>query len=212
MNNKLRSYVSQNSNCLSTMIKGFSMNKTTKAFSLAVAMFAIVGMSGALGSPVLADPAPEGTKKVYQFNMIAKPNSYEGNCGNGDRVFIDADDRSSVLRISYGEEWNITDCNATSDRRGQLEVAETGTYVVYAIAHGKPGTGIDVCVDWEETVEEEGDFLCEIGNFDVKRTTSKSQMKFIHDDFWDPDYDDILWEIDSTGQAKIQFRIYQVLP
>lgn len=211
MENKIRSYVSQNSNSLHAMIKVPSMNKTFKMTSLAVTMFALAGMMGGFGTQVFADPAPDGTKKVYQFNMIAKPNSYEGNCGNGDRVFIDADDRSSVLRISYGEEWNITDCNATNDRRGQLEVAETGEYLVYAIAHGKPGTGIDVCVDWEEDVDSDG-FLCQIGSFDVKRTTSKPQMKFIHDDFWDPDYDDILWEIDSTGQAKIQFRIYQVLP
>ena len=57
---------------------------------MAVVMFAIVGMSGALGTQVFADPAPDGTKKVYQFNIIAKPNSFEGNCGNGDRVFTAA--------------------------------------------------------------------------------------------------------------------------
>ncbi len=213
MNNKLRSYVSQNSNSLSIMIKRSSMNKTFKMTSLAVTMFALVGMMGGLGTQVFADPAPDGYKKVYQFNMIAKPNSFEGNCGNGDRLFIDANDKSSVLRITYGEEWNITDCNATSDRRGVLEVAEIGEYVVYAIAHGKPGTGIDVCVDYESDFQDaDADgILCEIGSFDIKRENGKSQMKLINADFFSPDLEDILWDIDSTGAPKIQFRIYQVL-
>jgi len=214
MKTKQRSLVALNSNSLNAMIKRSSMNKTFKMTSLAITMFALVGMMGGLGTQVFADPAPDGTKKVYQFNMIAKPNSFEGNCGNGDRLFIDANDRSSVLKITYGEEWNITDCNATSDRRGILEVAETGEYVVYAIAHGKPGTGIDVCVDYESEFQDaDGDLLlCEIGSFDIKRENGKSQMKLINADFFNPDLEDILWDIDSTGAPKIQFRIYQVLP
>ncbi len=190
------------------------MKTTIKTTSLAITMFALVGMMGGLGTQVFADPAPDGTKKVYQFNMIAKPNSYEGNCGNGDRLFIDANDKSSVLRITYGEKWNITDCNATKDRKGTLEVAETGQYVVYAIAHGKPGTSIDVCVDYESDFQDaDGDtILCEIGSFDIKREKGKSQMKLINADFFSPDLEDILWDIDSTGAPKIQFRIYQVLP
>ena len=67
------------------------MNKTTKTLSLTVAMFAIVGMVGVFSnSQVFADPAPEGTKKVYQFNIIARPNPYNGNCGEGDRIFVEA--------------------------------------------------------------------------------------------------------------------------
>jgi len=206
--------VSKNSNSLNSMIKRSSMNKIIKTTSLAITMFALVGMMGGLGTTVFADPAPDGTKKVYQFNMIAKPNSYEGNCGNGDRLFIDANDKSSVLRITYGEEWNITDCNATKDRQGTLEVAETGEYVVYAIAHGKPGTSIDVCVDYESEFKDADvdELLCEIGTFDIKREKGKSQMKLINADFFNPDLEDILWDIDSTGAPKIQFRVYQVLP
>lgn len=187
------------------------MNKTTKAFSFAVAMFAIVGMSGAFGNPAFADPAPDGTKKVYQFNMIAKPNSFEGNCGNGDRLFVDANDKSSQLKIEGGDEWNITDCNATSDRRGVLEIDEVGDYVVYAIAHGKPGTGIDVCADYISEYDGDND-LCEVGTFSISRDTGKSQMKLVPSDLFDTSLEDIIWDIDSTGAPKIQFRVFQVLP
>jgi len=187
------------------------MNKTTKALSIAIAMFAIVGMSGALGSPVFADPAPDGTKKVYQFNLIAKPNSYEGNCGNGDRIFIDADDRSSKLRITENGSWNVLDCNATSDRVAMLGIDGEGDYIVYAIAHGKPGTGISVCADYLSDYEGDGD-LCEVGSFSISREGGKSQMNLVPSELFDIELEDIIWDIDSTGAPKIQFRVYQVLP
>src|SRR3970040_3175748 len=123
------------------------MNTITKTLFLSVAMFAIVGMMGFTKS-ALAVPQPEpGNTKVYQFNMIARPNNYEGGCGDGDRIFIDANDSSSQVRIYEGDEWNVTDCNATSDRRADLEVDGTGTFIVYAIAHGKPGTAFKICAD-----------------------------------------------------------------
>lgn len=185
------------------------MNKITKAFSMAVVMFAIVGMSGALGTQVFADPAPDGTKKVYQFNIIAKPNSFEGNCGNGDRVFIDANDKSSRLQIHGGDEWNVTDCNATSDRTAVLEIEEAGDYVVYAIAHGKPGTQLDVCADYISGDLE--DDLCEVGTFSIKRDTGKSQMKLVPSELFDTSLEDIIWDLDATGAPKVQLRVFQVL-
>ncbi len=176
---------------------------------MAVVMFAIVGMSGALGTQVFADPAPDGTKKVYQFNIIAKPNSFEGNCGNGDRVFIDANDKSSRLQIHGGDEWNVTDCNATSDRTAVLEIEEAGDYVVYAIAHGKPGTQLDVCADYISGDLE--DDLCEVGTFSIKRDTGKSQMKLVPSELFDTSLEDIIWDLDATGAPKVQLRVFQVL-
>ena len=187
-----------------------SMNNKAKMFSLGLALFAMVGMIGGLGSQVFADPAPADTKKVYQFNMIAKPNSYEGNCGNGDRIFIDADDKSSRLQITENGEWNVLDCNATSDRTAMLGIDGEGDYVVYAIAHGKPGTGIDVCADYISEYDGDGD-LCEVGTFSISREGGKSQMKLVPSELFDISLEDIIWDIDSTGAPKIQFRVYQIL-
>jgi hypothetical protein len=186
------------------------MNKTTKVLSMAVAMFALVGMIGGIGSQVFADPAPDGTKKVYQFNMIAKPNSFEGNCGNGDRIFIDTDDRSSRLQITENGEWDVLDCNATSDQTAKLGIDGAGDYILYAIAHGKPGTGIDVCADYISEYDGDGD-LCEVGTFSIKRDGGKSQMKLVPSELFDISLEDVIWDIDSTGAPKIQFRVYQVL-
>jgi len=184
------------------------MNTTTKTIFLSVAMFAIVGMMGFTTS-ALAVPQPEpGNTKVYQFNMIARPNNYEGGCGDGDRIFIDANDSSSQVRIYEGDEWNVTDCNATSDRRADLEVDGTGTFIVYAIAHGKPGTSISICADYISAYDGDGN-LCEIGTFSISREGGKSQFKVVPSELFDASLEDIIWDVDATGQAKVQFRVYQ---
>ena len=193
-----------------------SMNKTTKTLSLAVAMFAIVGMVGVFSnSQVFADPAPEGTEKVYQFNLIARPNTYDGGCGEGNRMFVEADARHAHVAIVGGSEWNVTDCNATSGNKGELTVDGTGTFAVYAIAHGKPGTGLDICADLRSVHDEDelaGDeHECLVGTFDIKREKGKSHMKLVPAALFDTSLEDVIWSLDVHGNAKIQFRVYEVL-
>ena len=185
------------------------MQQKAKILSLAVAMFAIVGMMGFTTS-ALAVPQPEpGNTKVYQFNLIARPNNYDGGCGEGNRIFVNADDTSSQIRVWEGTQWNITDCNATDDRRGALEVDGTGTFIVYAIAHGKPGTSISICADYISEYDGDGD-LCEVGTFSITREGGKSQFKLVPAELFDAELEDIIWDVDATGQAKVQFRVYKI--
>lgn len=193
-----------------------SMNKTTKVLSIGIAMFAIVGLMGVLNNnQVFADPAPEGTKKVYQFNMIARPNSYDGGCGEGNRMFVEADARHAHVVITGGSEWNVTDCNATSGNKGELTVDGTGTFAVYAIAHGKPNTGLDICADSRSVHEEDemaGDeHECLMGTFEIKREGGKSNMKLVPSSLFDTSLEDVIWSLDVYGNAKVQFRVYEVL-
>lgn len=188
------------------------MTKNLKAISTAIAMFAVVGMMTGSGFYAFADPAPEGTQKVYQFNLIAKPNSYEGNCGEGNRIFVDADDRSSKIKVTDDAQpgtWNVVDCNATSDRTAVLNV-DVGNYVVYAIAHGKPGTSLSICADYISAYDGDND-LCEVGTFSITREGGKSAMTIMPNTLFDPTLEDIIWDVDATGQAKVQFRVFQVL-
>lgn len=151
------------------------MQKTTKAIFLGVAMFAIVGTIGFTTSAMAAPQPLPGKDKVYQFNMIARPNNYDGSCGEGNRIFVNADDSSSRIRVTddpITNQWNILDCNAIDDRMAVLEV-ETGIYAVYAVAHGKPQTGIDICATWESDYEGDGS-LCNVGTFDIKRIGGQS--------------------------------------
>jgi len=190
------------------------MNKVSKSIFFAIAMFAVVGMMGFTTS-AFAAPQPEpGKNKVFQFNLIARPNNYDGGCGEGNRIFVNADDSSSRIRVTDDpdtNQWNILDCNATDDRTALIEVDETGDYIVYAIAHGKPGTGISICADYVSEYDGDGD-LCEVGTFSINRDGAKSQFKLVPSELFDPTLEDIIWDVDSTGQAKIQFRVYEVTP
>lgn len=174
-------------------------------------MFAIIGMMG-FSTAAFAVPQPEpGINKVYQFNLIARPNNYDGGCGEGNRIFVNADDSSSQIRVTETNQWNIADCNATDDRKGVLEVDGTGTYKVYAIAHGKPGTEISICADYLSGYDGDGD-LCEVGTFSISREGGKSSFKLVPSELFDASLEDIIWDVDATGQAKVQFRVYEVTP
>ena len=196
------------------------MNKTTKTLSLAVAMFAMVGMIGVFSnSQVFADPAPEGTKKVFQFNIIARPNPYTGNCGEGDRIFVEAGAKGlkhAHINIVEAGEWDVSDCNATGHHRGELTFDGTGTFEVYAISHGKPGTSIDICLSDRPTHDAEGEdgtvpfdeHECLIDVVTIKRESGKSSFSA---DLRALFLDDSVWSLDVNGNAKIQFRVYKVL-
>jgi len=196
------------------------MNKTTKTLSLAVATFAIVGMVGVFSnSQVFADPAPPGTEKVYQFNIIARPNPYTGNCGEGDRIFVEAGAKGlkhAHINILEAGEWDVSDCNATGNNRGELHFDGTGTFQVFAISHGKPGTSIDICMQLRAVHDPEGgdgtvpfnDHECLVGVIEIKRDAGKSRFSV---DLRALFLDDSVWSLDVNGNAKIQFRIYEVI-
>ncbi len=191
------------------------MRKKLTTLSFTVAMFAVVGMMGVFGNQVFADPAPEGTQKVYQFNLNARPNEFTGNCGEGNRMFVEADARHAHIDIVGGTEWNVTDCNATGKNHGELTVDGTGTFAVYAIAHGKPDTGLDICADLRSVHDEDEELgeehECLIGTFDIKRENGKSHMKLVPSALFDTSLEDVIWSVDVNGKAKIQFRVYQVI-
>lgn len=191
------------------------MRKNQKTLSITVTMFVIVGMMGIFGNQSFADPAPDDTKKVYQFNLIARPNEFTGNCGSGDRLFVEADARHAHIDVVGGSQWDVTDCNATGSNHGELTVDGTGTFAVYAIAHGKPGTGLDICADLR-SVHDEDEALgeeheCLVGTFDIKRENGKSKMMLVPSELFDTSLEDVIWSIDANGNAKVQFRVYEVL-
>jgi len=186
------------------------MQNKFKVLSFAIAMFAIVGGMSFTTAHAVPQPEP-GNTKAYQFNLIARPNDYDGGCGDGNRIFVNADDSSSQIKVFEGSTWNVTDCNATNDRRASLEVDGVGTYKVYAIAHGKPGTGISICADYLSQYDGDGD-LCEVGNFSINRDGGKSGFKLVPSALFDASNEDIIWDVDATGQTKIQFRVYEVTP
>lgn len=190
-----------------------AMKTTTKILSISFAMFAMIGMMGIFPAQVFAAPpgvGDEAGKKVYQFMMIGRPNPFNGDCGEGNRVFVEADDPHAHMVITDGDSWNVTDCNGTDGHRAELTTADAGQYVIYAVAKGKPGTGISVCADYLETHDSEGD-LCEIGTFEIRKDGGKTNFNLVPAKYFDASLEDLIWSIDVDGQAKIQFRVYELI-
>jgi len=195
------------------MRKVFGMNKTQKTLSLAVAMFAIVGMMGVFSNPeAFANPKTEdGTKiegkKVFNWMLIGRPNSYDGGCGEGNRIFVDADSKRESIRVVDADKWNVAQCNGTGNNQAVIESADVGSYTVYAVAKGKPGTGVKLSCD---TVDAEtGVQLCLVTDFEIKKDGVKTQFKIVPSQLFDAELEDIIWTVDVNGQAKIQFRVYE---
>ena len=193
------------------------MKGKKKTISLAVTMFALVGLISVVNSQAFANPPdiPKDEKKVYQWMLIGRPNAFNGECGEGNRIFVEADDNHAHLVIVDGNSWDIKNCNGTGSNRAVLQSAEAGSYKIYASAKGKPGTGLNsVCVDTvflhdNGTPEDESDDVhdCLIGSFDIKREGGKSNFKLMPSKYFDASLEEIIWSMDVNGQAKIQFRV-----
>lgn len=187
------------------------MNKTTKTLSLTIAMFAIVGMMGvfsneeAFANPKTEDGNKIQGKKVFGWMLIGRPNNYDGGCGEGNRIFVDANSNRESIKVVDGEKWNISQCNGTSGNQAIIESTDVGSYTVYAVAKGKPGTGVDLSCYVED---EQGNVLCDIASFEIRKDGGKTQFKVVPSELFDASLEDIIWNVDVDGQAKIQFRVY----
>jgi hypothetical protein len=219
---KERSLVSKNSNSLNSMIKRSSLNRTQKTLSLAVATFAIVGMIGVLNNTqVFADPAPTGYQKVYQFNMIDRPNDYTGGCGDGNRLFVNhEDDKHAHVDIINSNFWDVTDCNATGGHHGEITFDGTGTYLVGVKMVGKPDTSFRICTtndrlpvgddpahDDTESIDEHDCILDVV----IVREKGKPKIKIDLQALFDPALTNEIWSVESNGQAKAQFIVYKLI-
>ena len=210
---KQRSFVSLNSNSLNAMIKRTPMNKTTRTLGAVVAIFAIAGLVGGFSNTlVFADPAPAGYQKVFQFNMIDRPNDYSGNCGDGNRLFVNhEDDKHAHVDIINGNFWDVTDCNATGGNHGEITFDGTGTYLVGVKMIGKPDTSFHICVTDDREIDGEDpahDDNAGIDDHDcildevIVREKGKPKIRFDLQGLFDPSISNEIWSVDSTGRKR----------
>jgi len=152
---------------------------------------------------------PAGDKLEFKFNLIGRPNDYPGECGNGNRVFVNRDANQEKLIVVNGPAWDILDCDATGNSIASLQSAELGTFDVYARILGKPGGHLSICADVLVDVNTQ-EFLCALGTFTLDRSGGKSVFKLVPDKLFDASLFDIIWTIDTNSDFRIaQFRIYR---
>src|SRR5262249_53008834 len=97
---------------------------------IAAVMCGLVAANLAHSAPA---PIPEGSKLVYNFNVLGYPagQTYTGGCGNGHRIFVNREANKAQVLIQNGTSWDILDCNATADHQAVLQTSEPGLYDVY---------------------------------------------------------------------------------
>ena len=163
---------------------------------------------GAHAAPPGVEP---GLKKVFQFNLIGRPNAFNGSCGGGSRMWVERDDHHAHIEIHDEDAgWYIEDCDATGGNRGVLVTDEVGDYVVYARILGKPGGKIDICADTLAD-HDAGEELCEVGTFSLNREGGKSQFSVAPSALFDAELEDLIWSIDVNKDYRIsQFRVYKL--
>ncbi len=195
------------------------MRKNQKKLSLSLAFFALAGlMISFTPNQVYADPAPDGYEKVWQFNMIARPNDFKGNCGNGDRLFVNPEENKHAhVDIINSNFWDVTDCNATGGNHGEVTFDGTGTYKVAVITMGQPGTSFRICTSDDKSSHDDSlpfdddEHLCIIDEV-IVREKGKPKIRFDLQGLFDPALVDEIWSVGPDGQAKIRFVVYKALP
>jgi hypothetical protein len=184
----------------------FNMRKLTF-----LVLCATLAVGVAANATALPQNIPAGSKLVFKWNMIGYPagQTYNGNCGNGDRLFVNRDASKAQVLVTNGTSWAITDCNATATNRGTITTAQAGLYDIYARILGKPGGHINICA---QTLVDftSGDTLCLLGTIDLTRAKGQSKFELEPSSMFDASLQDILWTVDTNPAFRIvQFRVYQ---
>ena len=174
----------------------------------AIALVVLVASAAA----VQANPKdiPAGSKLVYNFNVIGHPGSYDGNCGNGHRIFVNRGaNNAQVLIQNSATGWSVVDCNATADHRAVLATNQAGLYDVYVRILGKPGGHINICADTYADFLS-GETLCLLGTIDLTREKGQSKFTLAPNAMFDASLEDLIWLVDTNSDYRIaQFRVYQ---
>lgn len=155
---------------------------------------------------------PGGAKKVFSFNVLGYPanKSYQGDCGEGHRIFVNRDIKSAQIRVTNSAtgNWSIVDCNATADHQAVLETSNATVLDVYVRILGKPGGNIKICANTVEDFEA-GETLCLLGSIDLTRG-KQSKFSIAPASMFDASLEDLMWSVDTNADFRIaQFRVYQ---
>lgn len=190
------------------------MKKLFFAATAAFVLFAVTSPSAQKG--IKGDP--EIGRKLWSFNMLVRPNSWDdsGNACNGSRIFYGSDSGGVggtlnwTLDPNAAQNFQITDCNGT-DGQAAVTVDENQGNVIVAIRLVGPrkSTLSIACTSVNPNIAE-GEELCVQDQFNLDRN-SKAFTKVMKN-IADNEFENVLWTFDTTGTWKIfQVRVYQYI-
>ena len=188
-------------------MRHFSSTKRLFPVRLAAALCVVALAGSANAGP---NPIPAGSKLVFNFNVLGYPagQSYDGNCGNGHRIFVNREASKAHVLVQNGTNWSVVDCNATADHQAVLQSNQVGLYDIYMRILGKPGGHFFAC---GQTVTDfaSGDTLCLLGTIDLTRSSGQSKFQLAPSAMFDASLEDLIWTVDTNTNFRIvQFRVY----
>jgi hypothetical protein len=179
--------------------------------TLIIALCSFLALSAAAASANPA-PIPNGSKLVFNFNVIGFPigKGYQGDCGQGHRIFVNRDAKGAQVRVENSETgWSVVDCNATADHQAVLATNQAGIYDIYVRILGKPGGTFKACAN-TMTDFLAGETLCLLGSIDLTRGKGQSKFSIAPSSMFDASLEDLMWTVDTNRDFRIaQFRVYQ---
>jgi len=206
------------------------MNTTTKILSLAIAMFAIVGMMGFNNQALAGNGAPSGPH--YNLNIIGVPKGKTADMtgSQGHTIFVPLDGRCRI-NLTEGD-YEVRDRNCTDGPalfalpNPDLNNDGITAYSVYARALGKPGgsSTTTTCFDDAGTT----DTYCSIYQMVLVRDTGKSsftnvskELLYVYVDtngdgtveripLFSDAADAYFWDYDNRGLKLAQLRFYEI--
>ena len=187
--------------------------------SIFAALFALLFV---VSAPVSAAPKgeardPDVGKKLYQFNVLAKPNAWVADnttCpNNGSRIFFQEDGDNTLGTLHWtldpaaNQDFNITDCNGTVDGDGDIVADESiNFWVMIKLVGPKTSTLTNVCTDVIDVIGV--DDLCLLNGQPVhlsRNATTKIMQNVAENEF-----EEVLWQF--SGDWKIfQVLIYEAI-
>jgi hypothetical protein len=160
---------------------------------------------------------PNVGKKLYQFNVLAKPNAWvadDTTCpNNGSRIFFQEDGDNTLGTLHWyldptaNQDFNITDCNGTVDGDGTIVADESiNFWVMIKLVGPKTSTLTNVCTDVIDVIGV--DDLCLLNGTPVhlnRNSTTKIMQNVAENQF-----EEVLWQF--SGDWKIfQVLIYEAI-
>ena len=166
--------------------------------------------------PGLRDP--EVGKKLWNFNVLVKPNGWidTGNACNGARILFDEDPGGGVsgtilwvLDPNAQRNFRITDCNGTDGAASVLVDENQGNVIVAIRVLGPQTSNLKfACTEVNPNVAP-GEDLCVIDEVNLNK--SKSFTKVLKN-IAEGEYEEVLWTFDPTGTWKIfQVFVYEYI-
>jgi len=171
-----------------------------------------------VAAPVSAKPQgdardPDVGKKLWNFNVIATPNGTwvedDTVCGNnGNRIFF-SDSNGGTIRWALDpaaqHDFDITDCDGTSDRTAGVTANESISFwVMIKLVGPKTSTLNVVCqdvIDYQDALNGGVDDLCVVDSVNLQRNASTKIIKNIAES----QYEEVLWTLNGD------WKIFQVL-